>query len=84
MVYTDDSTAGVWMLVSRKKWAKAKWRLAKLHELVLASEWVDHKLLKKNRDFLVYVARTYKPLTPFITGLHMSIDGWRPVRYDEG
>jgi hypothetical protein len=84
MVYTDDRSAGVRMLVSRKKWAKAKLPLATLHELVLASEWVYHKVLEKNRGFLVYVARTYKPLTPFLMGLHMSIDGWRPGRDDEG
>jgi hypothetical protein len=84
MVYTDDSAAGVRILVSRKKWAKAKRLLATLQELVLASEWVDHKVLEIIRGFLVYVAHTYKPLTPFLMGLHMSIDGWRPGRDDEG
>jgi hypothetical protein len=37
MVYTDDSSAGVQILVSRNKWANAKRLLATLHELVLAS-----------------------------------------------
>jgi hypothetical protein len=46
MVYTDDRSVGVRVLVSRKKWAKAKRLLATLHELVLASEWVDHKVLE--------------------------------------
>jgi hypothetical protein len=45
MVYTDGSTAGVRILMSRKKWVKAKRLLATLHKLVLASEWVDHKVL---------------------------------------
>jgi hypothetical protein len=45
MIYTDDSAAGVRILVSRKKWAKAKRLLATLYELVLASEWVYHKVL---------------------------------------
>jgi hypothetical protein len=45
MVYTDDAEAGVRVLVSRKKWAKVKQLLATLHGLVLASEWVDHKVL---------------------------------------
>jgi hypothetical protein len=78
MVYMDDGEAGVRILVSRKKWARAKRLLVTLHGLVLASEWVDHKVLEIIRGFLVYVARTYKPLTPFLMGLHMSIDGWRP------
>jgi hypothetical protein len=84
MVYTDDGEAGVRILVSRKKWAKAKRLLATLHRLVLASEWVDRKVLEIIRGFLVYVARTYKSLTPFLMGLHMSIDGWRPGRDEEG
>jgi hypothetical protein len=37
MVYTDDAEAGVRVMVSRKKWAKAKRLLATLHGLVLAS-----------------------------------------------
>jgi hypothetical protein len=84
MVYTDDAEAGVWVLVSRKKWAKAKQLLENLHGLVLASEWVDHKVLERTRGFLVYVARTYKPITPFLMGLLMTIDGWRPGRDEEG
>jgi hypothetical protein len=47
MAYTDDRSAGVLVSVSRKKWAKVKQLLATLQELaVLASEWVDHKLLE--------------------------------------
>jgi hypothetical protein len=84
MVYTDDSAASVWILVSRKKWVKSKRLLTMLHELVLASEWVDNKVLDRIRGFLVYVARTYKPLTPFLMGLHMPIYGWSPGRDDEG
>jgi hypothetical protein len=84
MVYTDDSAAGVRILVSRKKWANAKRLLATLRELVLASEWVDHKVLERIRGFLVYVAHTYRHLTPFIIGIHMPIYGLRPGRDDEG
>jgi hypothetical protein len=84
MVYTDDAEAGVRVLLSMKKWAKANQLLATLHDLVFASEWVDHHVLERIRGFLVYVARTYKPLTPFLMGLHMTIDGWRPGRDEEG
>jgi hypothetical protein len=47
MVYTDDSATGVRILVSKKKWAKAKRLLAMLHKLVLTSEWVGHKVLER-------------------------------------
>jgi hypothetical protein len=81
--YTDDIAAGVRIVVFRKKWVKAKRLLAMLHELVLASEWVDHKVLERIRGFMVYVYCTYKPFTPFLVGLHMPIYGWRPGRDDE-
>jgi hypothetical protein len=84
MVYTGDITADVRIVMSRMKWAKAKRLLATLHELVLASEWVDHKVLERTRGFMVYVEHTYKLSTPFLMGLHMLIDGWRPGRDDEG
>jgi hypothetical protein len=84
MVYTDDAEAGVRILVSRKKWANAKRLISTLHGLVMASEWVDHKVLEMIRVFLVYVARTYCPLTTLFMGLHMSIDGWRSGRDEEG
>jgi hypothetical protein len=77
MVYTYDAEAGVWVLVSRKKWAEANRLLANLHGLVMASEWVDHKVLERIKGLLVYVSRTYYPLTHFLIGLYMSIYGWR-------
>jgi hypothetical protein len=72
------------VLLSRKKWYKAKWLLPTLHSLVMASDWVDHKLLERVRGFLVYVARTYGPLTHSLMGLPMSIYGWRSGRDEEG
>jgi hypothetical protein len=38
----------------------------------------------KDPGFLVYVARTYKPLAPFLFGLHLTINSWRPGRDEEG
>jgi hypothetical protein len=84
MIYTDYAEAGVRVLVSRKKWAEAKRLLAALHGLAMASEWVDHKVLARISGVLVYVARSYRPLTPFIMGWCMSIDGWRSGRDEEG
>jgi hypothetical protein len=84
MVYTDDAEAGVRVLASRKKWDKAKWMLETLHGLVMASEWVNHKVLERIRSLLVYVDITFCLLTHFLMGLHMSIDGWRSGRDEEG
>jgi hypothetical protein len=84
MIYTDDEEAGVRVLVVRKKWCKAKRLLAKLAELLRESEKVDHKVLERIWGFLVYVARTYKPMAPFLLVFHLTIDSWRPGRDEEG
>jgi hypothetical protein len=78
------SISRVRILVSRKKWVKATRLLATMHGLVMASEWVDHKLFERIRGFLVYVARTYRPMTHFLMGLHINIYGWRSGRDEEG
>ena len=40
---------------------------------------VPHKRLECIRGFLIYVARTLKGMTPYLKGLHRTIDGWREV-----
>jgi hypothetical protein len=84
MIYTDDEEAGLRVLVARKKWCKANRLLIKLDVLLKESEMVDKKVLERTRGFLVYVASTYKPMTPFLLGFHLTIDSWRPGRDEEG
>jgi hypothetical protein len=36
------------------------------------------------RGFLIYVVRTYPWLNPYIKGLHLMIDSWRPGREESG
>jgi hypothetical protein len=50
----------------------------------MASEWVGHNVLEIMRGLLVYVALAYRPLTPFLMGLHMCKDGWMSGRDEEG
>jgi hypothetical protein len=45
---------------------------------------VDHKVLERIWGFLVYTAGDYKPLNPFLLGLHLTIDSWRLGRDEEG
>ena len=69
--------------------AKTKYWLAEIREGY--SNWLarpeavgglDRNLLERARGFLVYVARAYTPLWPYLKGLHLTIDGWRPDRQD--
>jgi hypothetical protein len=84
MIYTDDTEAGLRVLVARKKWCKENSLLANLDALMKESEMADHKVLERTRGFLVYVERTYKPMAPFLLGFHLPIDSWRPGRDEEG
>ena len=45
---------------------------------------LPRKELERIRGFLNYVCQTYKPLLPYLNGLHMTIDGFRSNRDEEG
>jgi hypothetical protein len=72
-------------LVSVERWAKTRARLAEIRKGL--TDWqarpdvvkgLDRKMLERARGFLVYFARAYTPLWPYLKGLHLTIDGWRP------
>ena len=37
---------------------------------------IPHKILECIIGFLIYVARTFKWMTPYLKGLHLTIGGW--------
>ena len=41
---------------------------------------MSHKRLEFIRGFLIYVARTFKWMTPYLKSLHLTIDGWNEGR----
>jgi hypothetical protein len=43
-----------------------------------------HKTAESLRGFLVYVARTYKAMVPYLKGIHLSLDSWRANRDEDG
>ena len=36
------------------------------------------------RGFLIHLAMTFPTITPYLKGIHLTVDGWRPNRVDEG
>ena len=34
------------------------------------------------RELLVYVARTYIDINPYLKGLHLTLDSFGPLRYE--
>ncbi len=76
---TDDNGVGV-KLPQDKKWNQVKTLLAQLYEDLAKSSMLDRKKLKSIRGSLVYVQQTYPAITPYLKGLHLTIDSWRPNR----
>jgi hypothetical protein len=43
-----------------------------------------HKPMESIRGFLNYVTRTYESITPYLKGVHLTLDHWRPDRDEDG
>jgi len=43
-----------------------------------------HKQLESVRGSLVYLSRTYPALVPYLKGIHLTLDSWRPNRDSQG
>ena len=84
IIRTNESEVGV--VVSEERWNKTRSIISgwykKLEKNSLAE--FDTKTLMSERGFLIYISRTYKSMTTFLKGLHLTIDGWRSDRDEEG
>ena len=69
----DDN---VWVYVSDDKWNKAKIFISELYELEVARSPIPFKFLERGRGFMVYFCRTYPSFTPFLKGIHLTMDSW--------
>jgi hypothetical protein len=45
---------------------------------------LDLTFLESTRGFLIHMQQVYPSLTPYLKGLHLTIDSWRPNRDSEG
>ena len=45
---------------------------------------MDRARLEAIRGLLVYSARTYRDMNPYLKGLHLTLDSWRLHRYRDG
>jgi hypothetical protein len=55
----------------------------------IRSEWASttmlgHKLLEQRRGFFVHLQWVYPAIAPFLKGIHLTLDSWRPGRDDDG
>jgi hypothetical protein len=70
--------------VTPEKWAKTKRIVQSLLHKVQQGELLNHKSLERDRGFLVHVQHTYPAITPYLKGLHLTIDSWREGRDSDG
>ena len=83
IIRTENNEVRV--LISQEKWDKTKAILQELEEMVKERPLeLDRHRLEQMRGFLNYVVQTYKNMTPYLTGIHMTIDSWRPNRDEDG
>jgi hypothetical protein len=65
-------------------WSKARAYVQEIMEKVEQGVPLNFKTLERQRGFLVYVTRTYPSLVPYLKGIHLTLDSWRPGRDQEG
>jgi hypothetical protein len=75
---------GVGITCGPDKWAKAKQLLQSLQEELASTPQLNHKGLEQKRGFFVHLQRTYPCITPFLKGMHLTLDSWRPGRDADG
>ena len=76
VILAHTSNKEVAITATQIKWEKTSSLFLEL-ETLMREDRVLHTRLKCIRGFLIYVARNFKWMTPYIKGLHLTIDGWR-------
>jgi len=68
--------------VSQEKWEKGRSLVREFTERCNDPQQpprFNHKDLERKRGFLVHLSMTFSSLVPFLKGLHLTIDSWRPL-----
>jgi hypothetical protein len=70
-------------MVSQEKWEKTQALIRELGSM-MEQDLLPLQRLLEIRGILIYVVRTYPWLNPYIKGLHLTVDSWRPRREASG
>jgi hypothetical protein len=82
-------------MVTQERWDKTKSKLDWIARTLSGERGADiaqdcprgqvpHKQLESIRGFLVYVARTYTTMVPYLKGIHLTLDFWQAGRGRDG
>ena len=79
-----DTKEGVLGLNSKDHWDKFKNLIHILVDMEDREEaGLDISKMELIRGFLVYMARTYWDINPYLKVLHLTLDSWKPFRDNE-
>ena len=82
MTHTKEGVCG---LVSHDRWDKVKRLIQVLVDMEDKEEaGLDRDKMESTGLFLVYVDRKYRDMNPYLKGLHLTVDIWKPFRDNEG
>jgi hypothetical protein len=82
IVHTEGGVITV--SVSQECWDKARAILSWIETSMMESDTIAHKQLESYRGFLIYLVRTYPDMNPYLKGIHLTLDSWRPWRREDG
>lgn len=74
----------VFVTVTQERWVKTKSIIRWISNEMEESDVIEFKQLERYRGFLIYVARTYPMLIPYLKGIHLTLDSWRPWQREDG
>ena len=79
--YTDHDTPR--LFISQKRWDKLLGHLEWLEDRTLEG-FIPRKHFLSVRGYLVYVRMTYQIIEPYMKGVHLTAEAWRPNQDMEG
>jgi len=78
------SRGEVFVTVTMDRWKKAKSQVLWIYDTILLGQALCHKTLESYQGYLVYISHTYPSLVPYLKGIHLTLDSWRPHRDADG
>lgn len=82
VIFTDNNTPR--QFLSQEKWDRLKASLLWISTLMANPLGIEHKALQSHHGYLVHAMLTYGFLCPYLKGVHLSVDGWRSNRDEDG
>ena len=85
-IIVNKGSEGLYVTCSQEKWDKGRSYVKELHDNVViqGETLLDRKRLESMRGFLVHLSRTFTSFTPYLKGIHNTLESWRPGRDEDG